>query len=199
MSQPTQPTSSPAAESSAQNATVPIWLIVLMVLLLFVGGIYFDDHGGWFEPKVYGPYVSLPDVERYQPVTGGIDLARGKKTFENICALCHGVSGEGKPGQAPPLAGSEWAQGSLNQMIRIPLVGLTGPIQVNGQDYNLSMTAMGAALSDDDLASVLSYIRQSFGNKASPVSAEQVARLRAEVTKNHPLAYTPAELKKLQE
>ena len=198
MSQPTQPTSSAAAESSSPGAVVPIWLICLTVVLLCAGGLYFDDHGGWFHPQVYGPYNSFAEVELYQPRTDGIDLGRGRKTFENICALCHGTSGEGKLGQAPPLAGSEWAQGSLNRLIRIPLAGLTGPIQVNGKDYNLAMTAMGAALSNDDLAGVLSYIRQSFGNKASQVTPEQVAAIRVQI-QNHSQAFTVEELKKVQE
>ena len=71
---------------------------------------------------------------------------------EHIAALCHGNDGKGKPGQAPPFAGSEWVMGSPNRMIRIPLSGLNGSVQVAGAEWNLSMPAMGAALSDDDLA-----------------------------------------------
>ena len=101
--------------------------------------------------------------------------------YENICGLCHGNDGLGKPSQAPPFAGSEWALGSPNRMIRIPLAGLAGPVQVNGQTWNLAMPAMGAALPDDDLAAVLTYIRQSWGNKGSAVTSEQVKAVRAEV------------------
>jgi mono/diheme cytochrome c family protein len=66
-------------------------------------------------------------------------------------------------------------------MIRIPLAGLSGPVQVNSQSWNLAMPAMGAALPDDDLAAVLTYIRQSWGNKASAITPEQVKAVRAEV------------------
>jgi mono/diheme cytochrome c family protein len=66
-------------------------------------------------------------------------------------------------------------------MIRIPLAGLAGSVSVAGQAWNLAMPAMGAALPDDDLAAVLSYIRQSWGNKASAVTPEQVKAVRAEV------------------
>ena len=62
-----------------------------------------------------------------------------------------------------------------------PLAGLAGPIQVAGQSYNMSMPAMGAALSDEDLASVLSYIRQSWGNKAPAITPDQVKAERAKV------------------
>jgi hypothetical protein len=70
---------------------------------------------------------------------------------------------------------------SANRMIRIPLAGLAGPVQVAGQPWNLAMPAMGAALPDDDLAAVLTYIRQSWGNKASAVTPEQVKAVRTEV------------------
>lgn len=184
-------------EAQGPGAAVPIWLIVLMFLLLYWGALYFDEHGGWFSAQVYRPYRTVEDLNVYVMTPGG--NAQGKIVFDKICALCHGNEGEGKPGQAPPLAGSEWAQGSANRMIRIPLVGLNGPIQVKGQQYNLSMAAMGAALNDDDLAAVLTYIRTSFGNKADPIIPAQVAAVRDDVKRSHPLAYTADELKNLPE
>jgi hypothetical protein len=66
-------------------------------------------------------------------------------------------------------------------MIRIPLVGLAGPVKVKDQEWNLAMPNMGAALSDDDLAAVLTYIRQSWGNKASIITPEQVKAVKKEV------------------
>jgi mono/diheme cytochrome c family protein len=165
----------------SRGATVPIWLIVVMALVLYWGALYFDQHGGWFNPQVYKPYQTYAELETYQPKREGPDLTRGKQIFETICALCHGLDAEGKPGQAPPLAGSEWAQGIPERMIRIPMFGLTGPVTVKGQQYNLSMPAMGAALSPDDLASVLTYIRTSFGNKATEVTAAQVSAIKSKV------------------
>lgn len=173
----------PEAEPTSALTTLPIWLLVLLLLLLFCGAVSFDRRGGWFKPQVYGPYVSVEDVERFQPRARGVaNLSRGKTVFEMACALCHGKDGMGKPGQFPPLAGSEWVTApGANRLIRIPLVGLAGPIKVKGQDWNLAMTAMGAALSDDDLAAALSYIRQAWGNQAPPVTPEQVKAIRAEL------------------
>jgi len=176
-------TSTIESEPTSTLTTLPMWLVVLMLLLLFWGAMSFDRRGGWFEPKVYGPYVSVPDLERFQPRDrGGPNLPRGKVVFEMTCALCHNSDGMGKPGQFPPLAGSEWVNApGANRVLRIPLVGLSGPIKIKGQEWNLAMPAMGAALSDDDLAAALSYIRQAWGNKAPPVTAEKVKAIRAEL------------------
>jgi mono/diheme cytochrome c family protein len=100
-----------------------------------------------------------------------------------ICGACHGQSGEGGP-IAPPLAGSEWVTGPISNLVRIQLRGLTGPITVAGKEYN--MPGGMAPLSyqtDEQIASVLTFIRNSFGNKASGVTPEQVAALRSEVGK----------------
>ena len=167
-----------------------------MALLLYWGAVYFDQHGAWFNSEVYQPYQTYAQLESFQPKGEGSNLARGKAVFDTICALCHGLDGEGKAGQAPPLAGSEWAQGDPGHMIRIPLYGLSGSVSVKGQVYNLSMPAMGAALSPDDLAAVLTYIRSSWGNKASPITAAQVSAIKTEVG-NRSQPFSADELMKL--
>ena len=185
------------AEPQAGRIPVPVWLIVLFFLLLYWGMVYFDQHSGWFDAQVYTPYRSGAELVLYQPPIGGPDLSRGKAVYENICGLCHNNDGSGKPGQAPPFAGSEWALGNPNHMIRIPLAGLAGPVEVKGQQWNLAMPAMGAALPDDDLAAVLTYIRQSWGNKASAITPEQVKAVRAAVgSRTQP--WTADELKAIQ-
>jgi len=100
-----------------------------------------------------------------------------------LCGACHGQNGEGGP-IAPPLANSEWVTGPISNLIKIQLRGLQGAITVAGKEYN--MPGGMAALSfqtDDQIAGVLTYIRNSFGNKAAAVKPEQVAALRGEVGK----------------
>jgi mono/diheme cytochrome c family protein len=172
---------SATAEPKAGRKAVPIWLIVLLCLLGYWGMVFFDQRGGWFSSDVYSPFTAVAQVQIYQPVAGEEWRTRGKAVYENVCALCHNTDGTGKPGQAPPFVGSEWVLGSPERMIRIPLSGLTGPVTIKGQAWNLSMPAMGAALSDDDLAATLSYIRNSWGNKASVITPEQVKTVRAAV------------------
>lgn len=109
-------------------------------------------------------------------------LAIGKVQFM-VCAACHGQNGEGGPA-GPPLAGSEWVTGPVSNLIRIQLRGLQGAIKVKGVEYNFpgGMAAM-AYQTDEQVAAVLTYVRNNFGNKASAVKPEQVAALRSEVGK----------------
>jgi mono/diheme cytochrome c family protein len=190
---------SPATEPSAGRAAVPVWLFVLLFALLYWGMVYFDQCSGWFNPQVYAPYHSYAELQRFQPPTGGGNLERGKAIFEINCALCHNSDGTGKPNQAPPFVGSEWVLGSPNRMIRIPQNGLMGPIPVKGETWAQapSMAAMGAPLSDEDLAAVLTYIRQSWGNKASAITPEQVKAVRAEIG-NRTQPWTAEQLNAIQ-
>jgi mono/diheme cytochrome c family protein len=189
-----------APEVQAGRAAVPVWLIFLLSLLLYWGMVYFDQNSGWFDPHVYSPYRSLEQLQAYQPVLGteGVIL-RGRAVFEVNCALCHNSDGAGKPGQAPSMVGSEWVLGSANRLIRIPQNGLSGPIPLKGEVWSQapSMAAMGAGLSDDDLAAVLSFIRQSWGNKAPPITPEQVRAVRAELG-NRTQPWTASELNTVQ-
>lgn len=194
------PPSSETAEVSAERRPVPVWLVFLFFVLLYWAMVHFDEHGGWFSPQVYAPYRSVAELQVYQPAAGG-SKDRGKVVYESVaqCVLCHNTDGGGKPGQAPPLAKSEWVLGNPNRLIRIPLAGLTGPVTVNGQEYTglSSMPAMGAGLNDEDLAAVLTYLRQSWGNSASEITPDQVKAIRAQVgTRTQP--WTPAELQTVQ-
>jgi mono/diheme cytochrome c family protein len=194
MTLPSKPFTTPEnAEPSMGTAPVPVWVWVVFLVVLFWAMLYFDQRSGWFHPLVYSPYKSLPHLQSFQPPTGGPDLERGRSVYDNVCALCHNTDGTGKPNQAPTFVGSEWVTGSSGRLIRIPLHGLVGPIEVNGETWNLAMPAMGAALSDEDLAALLTYMRQSWGNKASPITADQVKAVREEVG-NRPQPWTAEEL-----
>ena len=194
MSQPTQPTSSAAAESSSPGAVVPIWLICLTVVLLCAGGLYFDDHGGWFHPQVYGPYNSYAELELYQPHLGYDPFAQGKIVYGKTCVACHQANGMGAPGQFPPLAGSEWVnEAEPGRIIRAVLNGLQGPIAVHGQSFNNVMVPWNS-LSDEDIAAVITYVRgnKDWGNTASAVTPERVKAVREKI-KGHPGAFTAEE------
>jgi mono/diheme cytochrome c family protein len=188
------------AEPAAERSHLPMWILALTLVLLYLGAVYFDHYGGWFDKQVYEPYASAEELDSYQPKSGAAAaLAQGKKVFEQVCGLCHGVDGLGKPGQAPPLAGSEWVNAKgIQRLTHIPLVGLNGSLQVEGKDWNMSMAPMGAALSDSDLAAVLTYIRSSWGNTGSAVSADDVKAARAAIG-GHPQPMSGDQMMKMPE
>ena len=97
-----------------------------------------------------------------------------------LCAACHGQNGEGAPNIGPPLANSEWVAGPVENLIGIQLRGLEGPITVAGKDYSFPapMAAMGTGQPDGNIAAVLTYVRNSFGNSAPAVTPEMVAKYR---------------------
>ena len=139
------------------------------------------------------PAVDTKAIDAVPSVAEPLDPAVmeiGKAAYM-MCAACHGQNGEGGP-IAPPLAGSEWVSGPISNLIRIQLRGLQGPITVAGKEYDMP-GGMGKLdwQTDEQIAGVLTYIRNSFGNKAFGVKPEQVAALRSEVGKP---ACTAAEL-----
>jgi len=108
-------------------------------------------------------------------------LARGKEVYELHCLGCHQASGRGVPRMTPPLVGSEWLSGDPDRLVRIVLAGLEGPIEVAGEEYDAVMGAQ-AYLSDEDVAAVLTYVRERFASGASPVRPGLVAEVRSQLT-----------------
>jgi len=115
-----------------------------------------------------------------------------------MCFTCHQPNGEGLAGQFPPLAGSDWVLGDKERLIKISMYGLMGEIDVNGVKYNNVMAPPGippGSLTDDQIANVLTYIRNDWGNSASAVSADEVATVRSSLKGRAPMQmFTAAEL-----
>lgn len=114
------------------------------------------------------------------------------------CATCHQPDGKGSPPAFPPLAGSPWVNGSdPDRLIKLTLHGLMGPFELNGKKFDglVPMTPFGGMLKDDEVAAVLTYVRNSFGNKAPAVQADQVRKVR-EATKDVPGFYMAEDLLK---
>jgi len=187
-------------EPTVTRSAAPMWIIVVTLVLLFFGALFFDSHGDLGGKQIYTPFTSAEQLDSFQPKSGAdAALARGKTVYDSVCGICHGVDGAGKPGQAPTLVDSEWVvTKNFNRLAHIPLVGVNGPIQVKGKDWSMSMAAMGASLSDDDLAAVLTYIRGSWGNKAGAVTGDDIKKIRAEMGKTSQ-PYTGEQLKAMAE
>lgn len=177
---------------------VSLWLVVFIAVLLFWAGSYLTQYSGGFRADEFNEgQINV----KAAPARGGgsedpaEEMARaGAAVYANNCGVCHQADGNGTPGLFPPLAGSEWvlAEGP-NRLVRIVLHGLQGPIQVKGTAFNNQMNAFGPNLSDKEISAVLTYIRNTWGNKASMVTPEEVAAVRA-ATDPRSVAWTAEEL-----
>lgn len=120
----------------------------------------------------------------------------GKGVYNSLCVGCHQPTGAGMDGLAPALVDSEWVLGSPELLPRILLHGLSGPITVGKQSWNLAMPPLGAALNDHQIAAVLTYIRREWEHGASPITPELVAKIRSE-NAERTASWTGEELKAL--
>ncbi len=190
------------AEPVEGREPLNLWLVVFIGGLVFWAGSYLTHYSGGFRADEFSETQINPVPP---PVAGGggaedpvTKQARaGAIVFTTYCQPCHQADGNGLPNQFPPLAGSEWvlAEGP-NRIVRIVLNGLSGPVKVKGADYNNQMNAFKDSLDDGQIADVVTYIRNAWGNKASAVTTAEVAAIRKE-TASKVDAYAAAELEKV--
>lgn len=204
------------AEPRAGTMPIPTWLGVVCAGALTWAGAYIGVFHGGFSGNVYDEYASSPAA--FFPLKAGQQgggavaevplLALGEKVFGANCASCHMPNGVGNPGaQIPPLAGSEWVDGAEygdKRLIGIVLKGVKGSITVKGNKYNSIMPPIGQALKPRELAGVLTYIRQAWGNKGTgeiteahvlaakkdPIIAEQLEQFTEDQVKKLPTGNT---------
>lgn len=129
------------------------------------------------------------------------EYPRGNIIFKTICQTCHGADGEGIQSLAPPLNQSNWVNGDKDKLIAIVLFGLTGPVQVSGKLYkspeiNGDMPGIGSndEFSDDDIAQVISFIRNAWSNRAAKVTEKDILKVRQQY-KGRQKSFTMDELK----
>lgn len=132
-----------------------------------------------------------PALEQYR--RGAVIYAK-----EGFCVTCHQPNGKGLDASGfPPLNASKWVTGSEDRLIKLTLNGLLGPIEVNGKKYpgQVPMTPFGMMLNDQEIADVLTYVRNSFTNEANPISAAKVKEIRESI-KDKKGFYSPEDLLK---
>jgi mono/diheme cytochrome c family protein len=139
--------------------------------------------------------VGLAAAALFAPAVAGAQKAKTGPEVFATCTTCHQATGLGLPGAFPPLAGSEWVLGKPEIPIAIVLHGLQGEITVKGAKFQSLMVPWGTTFNDQEIANVVTYVRSQWGNKASAVTAADVAKIRA-ATKTRTVQWTVAELKK---
>lgn len=150
---------------------------------------------GAMKPK---DYRTKSDKFQNQEFAKSYELGQSVFFEEGSCYACHRDNGEGIARIYPPLAGSEWISGDPERLIKLTLHGVWGKIRVRGQIFEPDMgvppmTAIGNMFNDEEIASVLTYVRNSWGNDAAAVSASDVKSVRA-ATQDRQRFYSPDEL-----
>ena len=112
----------------------------------------------------------------YQNKPLEVSIRDGSHIYQDFCLQCHMAQGEGVPGTFPPLAQSDYLKNELKKSILGVKYGMKGPIKVNGVDYDGVMVAQG--LEDEEIADVMNYILNSWGNSATrQITTEEVRTL----------------------
>ncbi|HVU16252.1 MAG TPA: copper-containing nitrite reductase [Candidatus Didemnitutus sp.] len=116
------------------------------------------------------------------PVISGLtkeaQVEKGKQVYMGLCFACHQPDGKGLASVFPPLAGSDFLLADRDRAIRIVLKGLSGPVTVNGKTINSAMPAQESTLTDQQIADVLTFVFNSWGNQGDAFTADQVKATR---------------------
>ena len=152
-----------------------VWLLTIMALMMG-GGWYLGKFSENFSAQQYDGSAPETTVAAAQAPKVEDPRVTGRRVYLN-CMACHQQDGRGIAGQFPPLASSEWVSGQPETLIQILLHGLQNEVVVANAKYNGVMPAWGR-LSDEQLASVLTYVRGSWGNNNTAVTPQQVAEQR---------------------
>ncbi len=173
------------------NERGPWWMYAIIILTLAFSFFYMGRYLGEVSdrPHVLHTEVTPPEIEEEERDP----MAEGRRVYTRVCQSCHQQDGEGVEGAFPPLYGSDWVVGPPERPTKIVLNGLRGEIVRDGVTYSAAMPGFSRQLSDEEVASVVTYIRNSFGNEAPEVTPEQVAEMR-EATAERTEAWTEDEL-----
>ena len=153
------------------------WFLMMFLGAMAMWGAFYIYSTPSGEASALGDQRTVASLRPDLPAAGGAAKVDGKLLFGGKCAACHQANGQGVAGVFPPLAASEWVTGDEKVLGRILLHGVEGALEVKGAAYSGAMPAW-KAMSDDELAAVMSYIRSEWGNAAAPVKADTVKQLR---------------------
>ncbi len=172
------------ADPQEGQEPMALWVIALICITIAWGGFYLGTYSGGFRADVYderaggglGGSGSSSDGAAKEEVLDPmvVALRAGRRAYTSNCASCHQATGQGVAGQYPTLAGSSRVLGPDKKLVALVLHGYNGPV------YSAAMPAQQTLLSDAQIANILTFVRQEWGNQANPITEEEVAAIRAE-------------------
>lgn len=140
---------------------------ILMILLMITMGV----------AKLSAQTKGKKPVAKKPPVVTGAVMANGKKIYNQYCLACHMADGGGVPNMNPPLTKTSYVLGDKTRLIKVILNGLATGEEIDGETYTNVMPAHNF-LTDQEVSDVLSFVRNSFGNKTGGISVAEVKAVR---------------------
>ena len=160
------------------STATPVAFILMCFFFTAWGGYYIADNPGSWSGQEYN---EKPNHTAFSGPAAPTDpMQLGKEVF-GACTQCHQSDGEGVAGTYPPLVASEYVTGDERRLAAILVNGINGPFVVNGKPYSSEMPSWRSYFNDEELAALMTYIRNTWGNKAPAVSKDTVAKVRAEL------------------
>jgi len=147
--------------------------IVVMVLLLIPGLLKAQTKKSIVKTSTTSATASSANTLK-------ASITRGKTVYAKYCLTCHQVDGSGVANLNPPLINTKWTLGSKTVLIQQVLKGSSGKVEIDGDTFSNTMPPL-KVLTDQQIADVLTYVRNSFGNKASAASVGEVKAVRAKL------------------
>ncbi len=143
----------------------------LVVCILFIASC------GDTKKEAVAPKVTIQETKQQPDPVVEAYMAAGRKVYDSHCLVCHQANGDGVPGLNPSLFDSERVQGEKKELLQILLYGSTEGLSTDGNTYTNNMPGF-EHLSDEEIANLASYIRNSFENKAPAITIAEVKNLR---------------------
>ena len=189
-----EPVKTERGSANTNFVAVPTWLLVAFGGVMLWAGVYLGNYSGGFKADVFN---EQPGMKGGGPPVPPDPVKIGEKLFNANCAQWPPADWPRPSGSvSAPGAASEWVLENPSRLGHILMRGIQGSIRVKGAVYNNQMPAWNT-LKDEQVSSILTYIRQAWGNSAPAITKDQIAAARKE-SEAHTEAYTEAELLKIQ-
>lgn len=151
-------------------------LLINVLLAVFISSCHNKSEIKKVEPVSSEQMAS--EINKNLPAATPEKELPGKAVYVKNCLTCHQSDGSGVPNMHPPLGPGSWVGKDPKELVAIMMKGLSGKIEVNGDEYKNFMPSH-AKLTDEEIADVLTYVRSSFGNNFEPVTADLVKKIRS--------------------
>ena len=182
------------SQSGDGSEPVSLWILTLCGIVVLIAGDILGGAGKIFDYQalVRDGYVRNPPPDGTQhgpPPKDALTayMNKGAKIYAGKCIACHGPEAKGDGMNFPPLSGSKWATGETERFAMIVLNGLQGPMST-GKSYGTGMPTQAIGLTPEDLAGVMTYVRNHFGNNAGDVVTVGMARVAFDISAARPKA-----------